>query len=37
MAGLAKPRVIADQIAENIRRLKTGEILLNRVDPALGY
>ena len=37
MAGLAKPRVIADQIAENIRRLKAGEILLNRVDPALGY
>ncbi len=26
MAGLAKPRVIADQIAENIRRLKAGEI-----------
>lgn len=37
MAGLAKPRVIADQIAENIRRLKVGDILLNRVDPAQGY
>jgi glyoxylate/hydroxypyruvate reductase A len=37
MAGLAKPRVIADQIAENIRRLKLGDALLNRVDPAHGY
>lgn len=37
MAGLAKPRVIAEQIAENIRRLKVGDILLNRVDPAQGY
>lgn len=37
MAGLAKPRVIADQIAENIRRMQSGEVLLNRVDPALGY
>jgi glyoxylate/hydroxypyruvate reductase A len=37
MAGLAKPRVIADQIAENIRRLKAGEDLLNGVDPAHGY
>lgn len=37
MAGLAKPRVIAEQIAENIRRLKAGEPLLNRVDPARGY
>lgn len=37
MAGLAKPRAIADQIAENIRRLRAGEPLLNRVDVALGY
>lgn len=37
MAGLAKPRVIADQIAENIRRLDAGEPLLNRVDPSHGY
>jgi glyoxylate/hydroxypyruvate reductase A len=37
MAGLAKPRVIADQIAENIRRLKAGDVLLNRVDTTLGY
>ena len=37
MAALAKPRVIADQIAENIRRLNAGDVLLNRVDPAHGY
>jgi glyoxylate/hydroxypyruvate reductase A len=37
MAGLAKPRVIAEQIAENIRRLNLGDALLNRVDPAHGY
>ena len=37
MAGLAKPRAIATQIAENIRRLQTGEPLLNRVDTARGY
>jgi glyoxylate/hydroxypyruvate reductase A len=37
MAGLAKPRVIADQIAENIRRLGIGEALLNRIDPSHGY
>ena len=37
MAALAKPRVIADQIAENIRRLKAGDSLLNRVDPSHGY
>ncbi|QCI66775.1 2-hydroxyacid dehydrogenase [Phreatobacter stygius] len=37
MAGLAKPRAIAEQIAENIRRLQAGEPLVNRVDPARGY
>ena len=37
MAGLAKPREIANQIAENIRRLKAGDKLLNRVDPSHGY
>jgi glyoxylate/hydroxypyruvate reductase A len=37
MAGLAKPRVIAGQIAENVRRLKAGNNLLNRVDPSQGY
>jgi glyoxylate/hydroxypyruvate reductase len=37
MAALAKPRVIADQIAENIRRLNAGDDLLNRVDPSHGY
>jgi glyoxylate/hydroxypyruvate reductase len=37
MAGLAKPRVIAEQIAENVRRLEAGAELLNRVDHARGY
>jgi glyoxylate/hydroxypyruvate reductase A len=37
MGGMAKPRVIADQVAENIRRLQAGEALCNRVDPARGY
>jgi glyoxylate/hydroxypyruvate reductase A len=37
MAALARPRVIADQIAENIRRLNAGDALLNCVDPAHGY
>ncbi|MFT4119911.1 2-hydroxyacid dehydrogenase [Bradyrhizobium sp.] len=37
MAGLAKPRVIAEQIAENVRRFEAGEELLNRVDVARGY
>lgn len=37
MAGLAKPRVIAQQIAENIRRLGAGEPLLNQADRARGY
>jgi glyoxylate/hydroxypyruvate reductase A len=37
MGGIAKPRVIADQVVENIRRLHAGEALRNRVDPARGY
>lgn len=37
MAGLAKPRVIAEQIAVNIRRMQAGETLLNRVNTAQGY
>jgi glyoxylate/hydroxypyruvate reductase A len=37
MAGLAKPRVIAEQIGINVRRLKAGEAPLNCVDPAHGY
>lgn len=37
MAGLAKPRVIAQQIAANIRRLEAGEPLLNLADQARGY
>lgn len=37
MGGLAKPRIIADQIATNVRRLQAGADLLNRIDPARGY
>jgi glyoxylate/hydroxypyruvate reductase A len=37
MAGLAKPKVIAEQIGINVRRLNAGHDLLNRVDPSLGY
>jgi glyoxylate/hydroxypyruvate reductase A len=37
MGGTAKPRVIADQVVENIRRLHAGEALCNRVDPVRGY
>lgn len=37
MAGLAKPAAIAKQIAENIRRLDSGAMLLNRVDNSVGY
>lgn len=37
MAGLAKPKVIAEQIAANIRRLRTAEPLLNRIDSMRGY
>ena len=37
MASAASARCIASQIAENTRRLVTGEALLHRADPALGY
>jgi len=37
MAGLTRPETAAAQIAENIRRARAGEPLLNLVDPAKGY
>jgi glyoxylate/hydroxypyruvate reductase len=37
MAAIASWRVIAQQIAENIRRLQRGEPLLNQVDRVRGY
>ena len=37
MAAIASWRVIAQQIAENIRRLRRGEPLLNQVDRMRGY
>jgi glyoxylate/hydroxypyruvate reductase len=37
MAAIASWRVIAQQIAENIRRLQRGEALLNAVDRIRGY
>jgi glyoxylate/hydroxypyruvate reductase A len=37
LASVAIPRTASRQVAENLRRLKTGEPLLNVVDPARGY
>ncbi len=37
VASISDPRSVADQIAENIRRARAGEALLNQVDPARGY
>ena len=37
MATIATPRVIAQQIAENIRRMQSGAPLLNQVDRIRGY
>jgi len=37
MASCASHDCIAQQVAENARRLACAEPLLNRVDPALGY
>ncbi|MDZ3991052.1 glyoxylate/hydroxypyruvate reductase A [Pseudomonas sp. Teo4] len=37
MASCASHACIAQQVAENVRRLEAGEPLLNRVDPTLGY
>jgi glyoxylate/hydroxypyruvate reductase A len=36
-AGITNTETAADQIVENLRRLRTGEPLLNLVDPARGY
>ncbi len=37
LASVAIPRTAARQVAENLRRLKTGEPLINVVDPQRGY
>jgi len=37
MAAIASWEVIAQQVAENVRRLRRGEALLNVVDRARGY
>lgn len=37
IAGLTNPQTAADPIAENIRRLRSGEPLLDLVDQARGY
>jgi glyoxylate/hydroxypyruvate reductase len=37
MATIATPRVIAQQIAENIKRIQSGAPLLNQVDRIRGY
>ena len=37
LASVAIPRTAARQVAENLRRLKTGEPLTNVVDPQRGY
>jgi len=37
MATIATPRVIAQQIAENVRRMQRGAPLLNQVDRIRGY
>ncbi|WP_245263374.1 2-hydroxyacid dehydrogenase [Azorhizobium doebereinerae] len=37
LASIALPKSAAAQIAENIRRIRSGEPVLNRVDPGRGY
>ena len=37
IAGLTRPETASSQIAENIRRLRAGEPILNLVDPKTGY
>lgn len=37
MSALAKPRHIAEQIAENVRRIHDGQALMNIVDREVGY
>lgn len=37
MATMAAPQAVVQQVAENIRRLQSGQPLLNQVDPERGY
>lgn len=37
LASIALPKSAAAQIAENIRRIRSGDPVLNRVDPGRGY
>ncbi len=37
IAGVTRPEAAAAQVVENIRRVRAGEPVLNRVDPARGY
>jgi glyoxylate/hydroxypyruvate reductase A len=37
LASVAIPRTAARQVAENLRRLRAGEPLINVVDPLRGY
>ncbi len=37
LASVAIPRSAAEQVVENIRRVRAGQPLLNRVDPQRGY
>lgn len=37
LASITVPAMAAKRVAENIRRLRKGEPILNRVDPARGY
>ena len=37
IASISDPRIVADQVAENVRRLRAGKPLLYKVDPAAGY
>ena len=36
-AGLTNPDTAAQQVVENLRRLRAGEAFMNRVDPVRGY
>lgn len=37
LASVATPRLAAEQVVENIRRMRAGQPLLNQVDPQRGY
>ncbi len=37
LASVAIPRSAAEQVVENIRRVRAGKPLLNQVDPKRGY